>query len=210
MTVVESEKIDLKKTLKEFYAPSAKAPALVTVPPLHVLCVEGSGDPNTSPGFSQAVEALYSTSYTLKFMLKKRAQTPDYTVMPLEGLWWADDMGSFALGNRNEWLWRALIVQPDFVTAADVEEAKTQAAAKKSLPALDSLRFEVFDEGLAAQIMHIGPYAAEAPTIQRLHDFIAEQGLVRSGRHHEIYMSDPGRTAPEKMKTIVRQPAARA
>jgi hypothetical protein len=163
---------------------------------------------DTSPDYQAAVEALYSLSYTLKFMHKR--QGTDYTVLPLEGLWWADDYQAFAEGDRENWQWTALIVQPDFVSARDVALAIDQLKAKgKDLPALPQVRYERWEEGPAAQIMHLGPYDAEAETIARLHEFIQEQGLSLTGKHHEIYLSDPRRTAPEKLKTIIRQPVSR-
>jgi hypothetical protein len=132
--------------------------------------------------------------------------------MPLEGLWWTPDMSEFSLEDKDRWLWTMIIAQPPEVTTAIFEQARTQAQRKKSSPALARLRLEEFHEGLAAQIMHLGPYAAEGPTIARLHAFIHEQGYAFDGRqqkHHEIYLSDPGRTAPEKIKTVIRQPMTR-
>jgi hypothetical protein len=171
--------------------------------------VDGVGNPNTAPAYVDALQALYGVSYTLKFMLKKRGVGDDYTVMPLEGLWWADDMGAFLAGNKDAWRWTAMIAQPAFVAAEHVAEATDELRRKKGATApasLGLLRFETFVEGLAAQIMHIGPYAAEAPNIQRVHAYIQEQGYALAGKHHEIYLSDPNRTAPEKLKTIIRQP----
>lgn len=199
-------KIDLKQTMKQFYSPSTKACSLVEVPPLHFLMIDGVGNPNDAQAFQDAMQALYTTAYTLKFMLKKSDAALDYTVMPLEGLWWTPDMAQFSAERKDDWLWTMMIAQPDFVTAEHVEAAKVQAAAKKALPSLPLLRYELFNEGLAAQIMHVGPYASETPTILRLHEYIASQGYSRRGKHHEIYMSDPNRTAPEKLKTVIRQP----
>ncbi|MGI6344278.1 MAG: GyrI-like domain-containing protein [Bacillota bacterium] len=201
-------KLDLKKEWKEFYTASQRKPKIVQVPARDILAIDGRGDPNTSPDYQAAVEALYSLSYTLKFMHKR--QGTDYTVLPLEGLWWADDYQAFAEGDRENWQWTALIVQPDFVSARDVALAIDQLKAKgKDLPALPQVRYERWEEGPAAQIMHLGPYDAEAETIARLHEFIQEQGLSLTGKHHEIYLSDPRRTAPEKLKTIIRQPVSR-
>ncbi len=204
-----SAKLDMKKALKEFYAPSARQCALVDVPALNILFVDGAGDPNTSQDFSDAISALYTTSFTLKFMLKGRGGWPDYSVMPLEALWWVDDWEGFSLDNKNEWSWRALIVQPEHVTAEMVQEAMAEARKKKALLALEKVQFERFTEGLSAQVLHLGPYAQERPTVERLHAFIAEQGYAPIGKHHEIYLSDPGRTAPDRLKTVVRQPVAR-
>lgn len=197
-------KIDLKKDLKHLYAPSAKAFSVVEVPPLPFLMIDGAGDPNTAPEYKTAVEALYSVSYTIKFDVKK-AQGIDFAVMPLQGLWWADDMATFTLSREN-WRWTMMIMQPDFVSREQVAASIESAGRKKDLPALPKLRFESFAEGLAAQILYFGPYRDEGPTIARLHEYITQSGHALSGKHHEIYLSDPGRTAPEKLKTIIRQP----
>ena len=209
------DKLDLKKELKEFYAPSAKKFSVVEVPTANFLMIDGQGDPATSVEYSDAINALYSIAYTLKFTLKFAGKTPDFTVMPLEALWWADDYAVFnaAAGEagRSEWKWTNMIMQPDFVTADMIEQAKVDALKKKGeLPSLEKVRFETFTEGLSAQILYIGPWADEAPTIAALHEFIAEQNGELSGKHHEIYLSDPRRTAPEKLKTIIRQPFAKA
>ena len=198
--------VDLKHELKHVYSADPLAPSIVDVPELGFLSIDGSGDPNTSTDYRNAIEALYSVAYTLKFTIKRRLDGLDFTVMPLEGLWWADDMSSFVSGDRSRWQWKALIAQPDRVTAELVEEAALAAAAKKTLPALPKLRFEQIHEGLAAQVLHVGPYSDEQSTIELLHEFIAEHGFRLSGRHHEIYLSDPRRSAPEKNRTIVRQP----
>jgi hypothetical protein len=203
---VALETLDLRKTLKEFYAPSAKAFALVDVPSLPFIMIDGSGDPNTSPAYAEALEALYSVAYGLKFGLKK-AGVADWSVMPLEGLWWADDMHAFtSAGEREAWQWTMMIAQPAVVTAEHIEQVIAAARKKKDLPALDRLRLETYAEGPAAQIMYYGPYSGEGPTIERLHAWIAEQGYALRGKHHEIYLGDPRRSAPEKLKTIIRQP----
>jgi hypothetical protein len=201
-------KVDLKKRLSHLYNPSATEVAVVEVPALQFLMIDGAGDPNTAQEYKEAIEALYGVAYTLKFLLKKE-QGLDYPVMPLEGLWWTPDMREFSAEHKEHWLWTMMIMQPEEVTAAHFEQARAQVQRKKDSPALAKLRLEQFHEGLAAQIMHIGPYAAEAPTIARLHAFIREQGYAFDGtrqKHHEIYLSDPRRAAPEKMKTVLRQP----
>jgi len=198
-------KIDLKKDLKQFYTAPADHVALVEVPPLHFLMAEGRGDPNTSPAFQQAAETLFRLSYTLKFMLKK-SEGLDYAVMPLEGLWRADDMAAFADGRRDEWKWTLMILQPGFVTGEAVAQAREVAQNKKNAPPLYDTTYGRHTDGQSAQILHVGPYAAEAPTITRLHRFIREQGYHFGGKHHEIYLNDPRRTAPERLKTILRQP----
>ncbi len=198
-------KIDLKKDLKHLYSPSAKEVVQVQVPTFQFLMIDGEGDPNTSPNYAAAVEALFSVSYTAKFKVKKGAQGIDYAVMPLEGLWWADDLSAFVTNDRSKWRWTMMILQPDFVEAGVIHEAIADVKRKKALPALDELRLERFTEGLCAQTLHIGPFTDEGPTIQRVHDFIsARSGLT--GKHHEIYLSDIRRADPAKWKTIIRQP----
>lgn len=202
------ERIDQKKALKQFYNPSPKAPIIVDVPELPFLMIDGTGDPNKAPAFAAAVEALYAVSYTLKFLLKKEPIGIDAVVMPLEALWSSPNMSAFQAGDRDNWQWTAMIVQPAPVTSALIEEAVAQVQLKKNLGALQKLRFERYHEGLATQIMYYGPYAAEGPTIAELHAFIAEHGYILRGRHHEIYLSDAHRMAPERIKTILRQPIA--
>lgn len=200
-------KIDYKKELAQLYNPSAKQPSLVDVPPMTYLMVDGTGDPNTVPAYQSAVEALYAVSYTLKFMVKKGPTGVDYGVMPLEGLWWVDDLTQFSYDDRRHWRWTMMLMQPEIVTREMVDKAKAEVTKKKGLDlSLSSLRFEGLNEGRAAQIMHLGPYSAEPPTIERLHGFITAQGLHINGKHHEIYLSDPRRVAPEKMKTVLRYP----
>lgn len=199
------QKIDLKKDLKHLYHPSAKEVAQVVVPDFRFLMVDGSGDPNTSEEYAAAVEALFSVSYTTKFMAKKGALGIDYSVMPLEGLWWSNDMSSFQTNTRSEWKWTMMIMQPAFVPDELILSAIAEVRKKKELSAIDKLRLENFTEGICAQIMHIGPFSEEGPTIERVHSYIkARTGL--SGKHHEIYLSDIRRTNPAKWKTVIRQP----
>ncbi len=200
------EKIDYKKQLKRLYSPSDKKVEIVEVPQMNFLMVDGKGDPNTSQAFVDAIEALYPVSYTLKFMVKKGPLAIDYGVMPLEALWWADDMSAFATGNKDAWKWTLMIMQPEFITNEMVKEAIEEVARKKKPVSLPLVRFESFKEGKAAQTLHIGPFADEGPTIEKVHLFIKENGGHRVGKHHEIYLSDLRRVTPEKWKTIVRQP----
>jgi hypothetical protein len=200
------EKLDLKKQWKHLYQPPAGAVVAVDVPPLTYLMVDGQGDPNTSPAFQEAVEALYSLSYTLKFTLKKSPRAIDYGVMPLEGLWWADDPRVFHLADKASWKWTAMILQPEFIAQAQVDAACDEVRKKKNPAALDRVRLETLTEGKSAQILYVGPFADEGPVIQRMHDFIHAAGKQLRGKHHEIYLNDPRRTAPEKLKTILRQP----
>lgn len=200
-------KVDFKRELRALYAPGAD-PQIVEVPELAFLMVDGRGDPNVAPAYREAVRALYAVSYAAKFALK-RAGVLEYGVMPLEGLWWAPDMAAFTTGDKSEWNWTAMIMQPDLVTPDVVAAAKTTAAKNASADAIGRMRLDRFAEGQTAQILHTGPYAAEGPTIARLHAFIAEHGCELRGHHHEIYLSNPSRTTPEKLKTIIRQPVAR-
>lgn len=200
------EKLDFKKQFKYLYNASAKNAEFVEVPQMNFLMVDGEGNPNTAKSFGDAIEALYPVAYTLKFMVKKGATAMDYGVLPLEGLWWADDMSSFTSGNKDVWKWTLMIMQPEFITSAMVAEAIQEVAKKKKPASLPLVRFETFKEGKAAQIMHIGSYADEGPTVQKLHDFIIENGCELTGKHHEIYLGDPRKSAPERLKTIVRQP----
>jgi len=199
-------KIDFKKELKHLYQPSAKKVQVVDVPPMNFLMIDGHGDPNTAQEYQDAVEALYGVAYKLKFMSKKE-EGKDYVVPPLEGLWWAEDMQTFtAQRDKSAWDWTMMVMQPDWITLAMVEEAVVQVDQAKGLPALAKLRFETYHEGLAVQIMHLGSYDDEGPTIASMHAFALENGYALSGKHHEIYLSDPRRVAPEKLKTVLRQP----
>jgi len=206
-------KVDLKKKLKDLYFPSAKEVVVVDVPEMSYLMVDGKGDPKTSKDFQDAIEALYSMAYTIKFALKKQGKGGDYVVMPLEGLWWThEEGGRFDYGARDEWKWRAMILQPDVVTAEHLEKARTDVKAKRTkkkepVPAaLPKVRLERFHEGRSVQILHIGPFSAEPPTIERMHAYAASQGLKLHGHHHEIYLSDPRRVPEEKWKTVLRHP----
>jgi len=200
------KKIDIKKELKQLYNASAKNPEIVNVPRMNFLMVNGEGDPNISEKYKNAVEALFGLSYTLKFMIKKSKMQIDYGVMPLEGLWWADDMTAFSMGKKELWKWTAMIMQPEYVTKDLFIEAQIQLKKKKDNVVLSEVRFESFLEGKSAQIMHIGPFSEEGPTIEKLHKYIEANGQKLSGKHHEIYLSDTRRSAPEKWKTIIRQP----
>jgi hypothetical protein len=196
---------DVRKEYKHLYYPSARTVGVLEVPPMSFLMVDGQGDPG-GQAYLDAVGALYAVSFTLKFLLKKGEAAIDYSVLPLEGLWWTDDRDGFDVARRERWQWTGMIMQPPFITPAMVEEAIRQVAARKDTPALSKVRFATFHEGLAAQILHLGPYSAEGPTIERLHRFIAESGHALAGKHHEIYLSDPRRAAPERLKTVIRQP----
>ena len=200
------KKIDYKKELKYLYNPSPKKPEIVDVLKMNFLMIDGKGDPNTSQEFKNAVEALFSVSYTLKFMIKKGKLGIDYGVMPLEGLWWVRDMSKFSIEKKDEWLWTAMIMQPEMVAKELTIEAMKTVKKKKNLPAIGKLRFESFWEGKSAQIMHIGPFSEEGSTIEKLHNFIRENNYKLKDKHHEIYLSDIRRGDPKKWKTIIRQP----
>lgn len=199
------KKIDLKKDLKHLYQPSAAEVELVRVPKFNYLMIDGEGDPNNSRSFQEAVQALYTVAYTLKFMIKKEKGV-DYPVMALDGLWWVEDMSQFNMENKAAWRWTLMILQPQVVTKALFSKALKQATEKKGLPALAKVRLEPYTEGLSVQIMHIGPYAEEGPTIQKLHCTARERGCELRGKHHEIYLGDPRKSKPEKLKTVIRQP----
>jgi hypothetical protein len=201
-------KVDFKRELGFLYRPG-RDPAIVEVPELSFLMIDGHGDPNVSAEYREAIEALYSVSYTLKFAIKQAPGGIDYAVMPLEGLWWSDDAADFLAGNKADWLWTAMILQADEVSAGMVADAIDGARAKRVLPAADKVRLVRFEEGTSAQLLHIGPYSEEAPNIERLHAFIAAEGYVLRGKHHEIYLGDPRRSAPEKLRTVIRHPVAR-
>jgi len=203
------EKIDFKKTMKALWQPPAGKFTLVEVPRMRFLKIDGKGDPNTAPEYARAVEWLYSVSYPVKFASKKDLGK-DYTVAPLEGLWWAEDMAAFTAGDRDDWLWTMMIMQPDWITQEMIDAGIAKARGKLGDPP-PSLRLEDYDEGLSVQTMHVGPYSAEAPTIARMHnEFMPENGLVPNGHHHEIYLGDPRKVAPEKLKTVLRQPVKKA
>ena len=182
-------------------------PVLVEVPAFDFLMIDGRGDPNTSQEYAAAIQALYSASYPVVMTLK-RAGRPELKVRPLEGLWWADDVGAFdpATADRTAWRWTMMIRQPDGVPEALYADAMARAAKKVGRDAAGRLRVERFEEGRCAQVMHLGPYADEGPNIVRLHQFVAAQGLALRGRHHEIYLSDPRRCAPAKLRTVIRHP----
>ncbi len=202
-------KVDLKKDLKHLYSPPASF-SLVDVPPLRYLMADGHGDPNSAPEYAQAVQALYAVAYKLKF-LSKNQTGQDYVVMPLEGLWWAADMSAFTTArDKTAWDWTMMILQPDWITQEMLEDVAGQLARQKALPALPRVRLETYHEGLAVQILHIGSYEEEAPVLQRLHrEYLPENRLEPAGKHHEIYLGDPRKVVPEKLKTVLRQPVRR-
>jgi len=211
-----SEKaIDYKKEYKDLYMPKDK-PVLIEVPSMNFLMVDGSGDPNNNPGFQQAIELLYGLSFTIK-MSKMKGNQPEgyfeYVVPPLEGLWWIDE-GGFSFEMRDNWKWTLMIRQPEFVNEEVIKWASNELMRKKPELATKKARFEVFEECLCVQIMHIGPYSTEPETMKKIDAFVLERGLKdrlgSGGKHHEIYLSDPRKCKPERMKTVLRHPVERA
>lgn len=200
------EKIDYKRELKHLYKPSPHKIEFREVPEMNFLMIDGAGDPNTSIAYKEAIEALFGLSYSLKFMIKRGALGIDYGVMPLEGLWCVEDMSKFDENKKGDWKWTAMIMQPEMVTRDMVAIATKEVRKKKNPKALSKIRFEAFKEGKAVQTLHIGPFSEEGPIIKKVHNFITENGYKLHGKHHEIYLSDIRRAAPEKWKTIIRQP----
>ncbi|MBL1242495.1 MAG: GyrI-like domain-containing protein [OCS116 cluster bacterium] len=204
-------KVDFKKTLKPLYGPKPKKYEIIEIPKMNFLMIDGIGSPGTSEAYMDSLGALYPMAYKTKFLAK--AMDKDYVVPPLEGLWWADDMNDFVADNKDNWRWTMMIMQPEWVTEDMIEQARDMARQKNPPKLLDNVRFESYDEGVVAQYLHIGSYADEAPVLQYMHkQYIPEQGYkmpdltAKVNKHHEIYLSDPRRVAPEKLKTILRQP----
>jgi hypothetical protein len=200
------EKVDFKKVYADLYNPKKGSFSHVKVPKLKYFMVDGKGDPNTSPDYVDAIQILYTVSYTLKFMSKKQLEK-DYAVPPLEGLWWAKDMNAFQSGKKDKWLWTMMIMIPDWISANLMNSAIATAKEKKSELDFSKLRVESLAEGLSVQIMYVGAYKDEAPVILELHnEYLPSAGLMPTGKHHEIYLGDPRKTAPAKLKTVIRQP----
>lgn len=199
------EKIDVRRTMKALYAPANREFAPIVVPAIRFVMIDGAGDPNTHPDYARAVQWLYAVSYSAKFAVKT-SRAVDYVVPPLEGLWYSDDPGDFVARRKDKWRWTAMIMLPEWVDAEIQATAQAKAAAKLGT-APESLRVAVLDEGLCLQALHIGSYDDESPILADLHDrLMPEMGFDFAGPHHEIYLSDPRRTAPEKLRTILRQP----
>jgi hypothetical protein len=201
-------KTDLKTERKDLYAPPLGRFTEVVVPAMTFLAIDGHGDPNTSEDYGNAVEALFAVSYAAKFISKREAGR-DYVVAPLEGLWSAQDPTVFARGDKSQWSWTMLIRQPDWVSATMIDQAQT-TAEKKRLPAGRLVRCEVFEEGLSVQTLHVGRYDDEGPLVAELHDsYLPTHDLTPNGKHHEIYLNDPRKTEPAKLKVVLRQPVTR-
>jgi hypothetical protein len=207
-------KLDLRREWKHLYAPRAGTVGLVEVPRLTFLMIDGriekGSAPGISPAFTEAVGAMYSAAYTLKFMIKLREKDPvDYPVMALEGLWWVEN-GVFDIMVKDNYVYTLMIMVPDLVTPKMVADAATQAAEKKPNPALSRVRLEKLTEGLCVQAMHVGPYDTEPATMEKMRLFAEENGCTMAGKHHEIYLGDPRRARPEKLHTVLRHHVARA
>ena len=204
------QKLDLKKELKYLYQPPSKQVTVVQVPRFNFAMLDGQIEagvlPGNSPDYQNTMGAIYGTAYTLKFMSKLRKDNPiDYPVMASEGLWWVLS-GEFDFQTKEPWQYTMMISLPNFVTLHMFDKAIAQLKKKKGNPAIDKLRMESFEEGLCMQITHIGPYADESRTLELMAQFASENGYRTRGRHHEIYMGDPRRANPEKLKTVLRHP----
>ena len=205
------KKLDLRRMYKHLYQPSARKVEVVEVPEFSFVMLDGKIEkghaPGDSPSFLAAIEALFGISYTLKFQSKLRKKNPiDYSVMVLEALWWVED-GRFEISKPDNWCWRAMMMQPEHIDAEMFAEAMAELARKKPSPALERLRLERYGEGLCIQTMHLGPYSTEPATVERMHAFAQENGYLIANQHHEIYLGDPRRSAPEKLKTVLRHQA---
>lgn len=208
-TTDTTDKVDFKKTLDSYRAKAGEFRVL-DVPELQYLMIDGHGDPNTSPEYVAALEALYPVAYKLKFS-SKRDLGRDYVVAPLEGLWWADDMTAFTTGrDKSKWSWTMMLLVPKWLGHTEFEAARTAVSRAKVAPRrVDEVRLGTLAEGRCVQTLHLGSYDDEAPVLARMHDeFIPSQGLIMTGRHHEIYLSDARKVAPAKLRTILRQPVA--
>lgn len=203
-------KIDLKKDLKDLYQPGSSDFSEVFVPPMTYLAIDGHGDPNVAPEYTAAVEALYGAAYAIKFAFKARSGD-DFVVGPLEGLWSSGDPGAFEAGRKADWDWTMLIPLPGSVSSDDIESGIASAARRKPGLPIARLRTLVLEEGRSLQILHRGSYDDEDSTLARLHhEVMPARALTWNGRHHEVYLSDPRRVAPEKLRTILRQPVTPA
>ncbi|MGI9206622.1 MAG: GyrI-like domain-containing protein [Rhodococcus sp. (in: high G+C Gram-positive bacteria)] len=205
-----AEKIDFKKTLDAYRATRGEF-RIVDVPDMRYLMIDGVGDPNTSPAFADAIESLYPVAFTLKFA-SKRELGRDYVVPPLEGLWWSEDMASFTSArDKSHWNWTVMVMVPEWIERDLVAAALDRVAATSTPVRLGDVRLEPLVEGRCVQTLHVGSFDDEADVLAELHDeFVPGNGLRMVGKHHEIYLSDFRRTAPEKLRTILRQPVAAA
>lgn len=204
-----TEKVNLLQRHKALFSASTTEPSIIDVPEFSFLCLDGYGNPATDPAYGEVLNTLYSVAYTVKFAIKKQLGI-DFGVMPLEGLWWMADGSFISDENKDRWSWTMMIQQPEWVTPALVEQVLPEIRKKKDVSRLDEVRLEAYHEGLSVQLMHMGAYTDEHPNIMRMHAYAYQQGYTLRDKHHEIYFNDPRRTAPERLKTILRQPVARA
>jgi hypothetical protein len=204
-----AEKTDLKTALDSYQARHDEF-RILEVPEMRYLMVDGHGDPNHAPAFTEAVQTLYPVAYALKFASKNELGH-DYVVPPLEGLWWADDFATFTTTrDASRWDWTLMLLVPDWVGPDLVRAAVDRTRAGKQPPRIDELRFAALPEGTCVQTLHVGPFDDEGPVLARLHEeFLPVHALRPTGTHHEIYLSDVRRTAPERRRTILRQPVTR-
>lgn len=199
--------VDYRRELGELYE-AREDPTLIEVPSIHYLTVDGHGDPNGSASFRRAVDALCAVAYALKFKVRALPDGVDFAVMPLEGLWWIPNARVWDFDDKSDWDWTLMLAQPAVVTEELVADTLKAVRARRRMKTLDLVRFELFEEGACAQLLHRGPFSAERPTLERLYDFVRREGFMPVGKHHEIYLTDPQRTAPERMRTIIRQPVS--
>jgi hypothetical protein len=201
------KKLDLKKDLKHLYNPSPRKPVIVEVPDMQFIMIDGEGDPNNSEVFQKSLEVLYGLSYTIKFGSKKDLEI-DYPVMALEGIWWGTPRGltRFSSEDKADWKWTLMMMQPDHIKEEFFLEKKEVLRNRKNPEFLDDVRFERFHEGPVVQQMHIGPYSEEWKTVEPMHKWAEDQGYQLVGRHHELYIGDPRKASPEKLKTVLRHP----
>ncbi len=199
-----SDKVDFRKTLKNLYNPPKGPFQIVDIPTMNFLAIDGTGNPNTSSDYKEAIEAVYSMAYGIKFAVKPLGY--EYVIPPMEGLWWMENMEEFTQANKDRWEWTMMIMQPDWVNGEIVEKVRANTIKKKGNPKLEKIRFEAYHEGLSVQTLYIGAYSDEGPTIEEMHRFIHNKGFLMNGKHHEIYLADQRKTAAAKLKTILRQP----
>lgn len=204
---ITTKKLDYKKAFPELYKPSAKEPSIIEIPEMNFFMIDGRGDPNKSTEYKLAIETLYAASFTLKMkIIKKKMPTKDYVVPPLEGLWYMPQMENWSMKEKNKWFWTMMIRIPDFITQQQIKKSMIVLKETKNPVVFPKLRYKKYKEGKCAQILYFGSYDDEPETISKLHSYIEDQGYVLKGKHHEVYLNDPRRTKPEKLKTILRQP----
>ncbi len=203
---MSATKLDFRKEQPALYGGKAGAITTVDVPGMKYLMVDGTGDPNTAHEYKDAIETLYAVSYGVKMPFKKKHPAKDYIVPPLEGLWYMDDMSLFSMENKPDWKWTMMIRVPDYVPDDDVAKAIGDVRRKKNPASIDKVRLDHLDEGTCVQALHVGPYDAEPPLIKKMHEWIKDNGHKERGKHHEVYISDVRKIAPEKLKTVLRQP----